>query len=718
MSHYKSRVEQDLDDIRDRVSAIAVRVVDAHKMAMRALLTQNRDLAYKVVLNDLPINRQIRGIDKRCHAFVARHLPSARHLRTVSSILRLTLEIERVGDYAVTIAREATQIEGRIPTTTRRHIELMAEQARSVLSQALRSWNEQNGELARGTKVMAPMVDESFHRAYQDLLEVGQADDRPSLPDLLSLFVVFNMLERVSDQAKNICEETLFATSGETKPPKRYRILFLSSSDDGLGPLAAAIARKRYPQSGTYVSAGIEPAAQLVPVVEAFLAERLDAAGHTPQPLDRAYAALDGFHVVVGLDGHPSDLIPTLPFHTSALSWDVDALPARGVTTAHLEEARHALSREIRDLLELMRGSGTHVVTAPTQDPQAASAPSGAAHGDDARDLAWYSDKLAQVLIFIGGISAIVFILGIFIFVTKEGIGFAAGALDLREFLTSPAWRPTSEANPTYGALALIAGTASVTGLAMMVAVPLSLGAAIYISEFATGRAREVLKVLIEMLAAIPSVVWGFVGLSIMNGLIVRLFDVPVGLNVLNAGLILGLMAAPIMTTIAEDALKAVPDRYREAAEAMGATRWQVAVRVVLPAAKNGLVAAVLLGVGRGFGETVAVLMASGHAIHLPTSPLDSVRALTATIATELGDAAVGSDHYQALFFLGISLFLVTFLINLVADLVVRGVGRRHASGVPPLECEHANAVPCSVRGRAALDARSPASSAREWYRR
>jgi phosphate transport system permease protein len=178
---------------------------------------------------------------------------------------------------------------------------------------------------------------------------------------------------------------------------------------------------------------------------------------------------------------------------------------------------------------------------------------------------------------------------------------------------------------------------------------------------------------LVELLAAIPSVVWGFIGLTIMNGIIIKLFNVPVGLNVLNAGVILGLMAAPIMTTIAEDALKAVPDRYREAAEAMGATKWQVIRRVVLPAAKNGLVSAVLLGIGRGFGETMAVLMASGHSINIPGSVFDSVRALTATIAAELGETAVGSDHYGALFTLGIFLFLVTFLINLTADLVVRG---------------------------------------------
>jgi len=292
----------------------------------------------------------------------------------------------------------------------------------------------------------------------------------------------------------------------------------------------------------------------------------------------------------------------------------------------------------------------------------------------DRRDSDWYIDKLVQILVFIGGISAIIFIIGIFVFITKEGIGFVLDTMDIREFFLSPYWEPSDEDAPEYGILALVAGTASVTGLALVVAIPFSLGAAIFIGEFATGKTREFLKVLVELLAAIPSVVWGFIGLTIMNPLIIEVFDVPVGLTVLNAGLILGLMTAPIMTSIAEDALKAVPDRYREAAEAMGATRWQVIFKVVLPAAKNGLLGAVLLGIGRGFGETMAVLMATGHAVNIPTSVFDSVRALTATIAAELGETAVGSDHYQALFTIGIFLFLITFIINLTADLVVRGV--------------------------------------------
>ena len=289
----------------------------------------------------------------------------------------------------------------------------------------------------------------------------------------------------------------------------------------------------------------------------------------------------------------------------------------------------------------------------------------------DKRDLAWYVDKVVGALVFLGGISAILFIIGIFIFITREGVEFLGTRFSLTEFAGQIAWRPTSK-NPTYGALALMVGTLSVTGFAMLIAVPFSVGAAIYIAEFATGKTREYLKILVELLAAIPSVVWGFIGLTIINPMIIDVFNVPLGLCVLNAAVILALMAAPIMTTIAEDALKAVPDSYREAAEALGATRLQVTFRVVLPAAKQGLMAAVLLGVGRGFGETMAVLMASGHAINLPTSPFDSVRALTATIAAELGETSMGSEHYRALFTLGMFLFLVTFVINLTADVLVR----------------------------------------------
>jgi len=286
-------------------------------------------------------------------------------------------------------------------------------------------------------------------------------------------------------------------------------------------------------------------------------------------------------------------------------------------------------------------------------------------------------ERAIELVIAACGVSAVVFVFAIIYFVFREAAPLLFGGLDLAQFFGSEEWYPDSVANKRYGALALIAGTASVTILAMAIAVPFGLGTAIYVSEFSTGRVKEVLKIVIELLAAIPSVVWGFVGLVALNPLIIGAFGTPVGLNVLNGAFLLGLMSVPIMVSIGEDALKAVPDTYREAAEAMGATKWQVTWRVLLPAARNGLLAAVLLGVGRAIGETMAVLMATGHAVHIPTSPLDSVRTMTATIAAELGETARGSDHYRILFVLGTVLFLITFIVNLTADLAIRGIKKR-----------------------------------------
>jgi phosphate transport system permease protein len=284
------------------------------------------------------------------------------------------------------------------------------------------------------------------------------------------------------------------------------------------------------------------------------------------------------------------------------------------------------------------------------------------------------SEAAIEMLIRLCGISAILFVFGIFFFVFREGAGFFFHGFNFREFFFSMEWYPTSQSHVRYGVLALIAGTASVTLLAMVIAIPFGVGAAIFISEFCGPRAKETLKITIELLAAIPSVVWGFIGLTVMNPLIMQLFHVPIGLNVLNGGLILALMSVPIIVSIGEDALKAVPDSYREAALALGVTRWQLVYRVLLPAAKNGMLAAVLLGIGRAVGETMAVLMATGHAVKIPTSVMDSVRTLTATIAAELGEAPVQSQHYQVLFIIGILLFSITFVVNLTADLIVRGI--------------------------------------------
>ena len=284
------------------------------------------------------------------------------------------------------------------------------------------------------------------------------------------------------------------------------------------------------------------------------------------------------------------------------------------------------------------------------------------------------SEPVIEASIRLCGISSIVFVFGIFFFVFREGAGFLFNGLDIGQFLTSPEWYPTSLNNKRYGTLALILGTFSVTALAMCMAIPFGLGAAIFVSEFCSPKLRETFKIVIELLAAIPSVVWGFIGLTLMNQLIIQVFNAPIGLTMLNGSIMLALMSVPIIVSIAEDALKAVPDSYREAAEALGATRWQVIYRVLLPAAKHGLLAAVLLGAARSIGETMAVLMATGHSVNIPSGPLSWIRTLTATIAAELGEVARGDEHYQVLFIIGVLLFTITFIVNLIADLVIKGI--------------------------------------------
>jgi phosphate transport system permease protein len=284
-------------------------------------------------------------------------------------------------------------------------------------------------------------------------------------------------------------------------------------------------------------------------------------------------------------------------------------------------------------------------------------------------------EKVLEGIIRLSGISAIIFVLAIFFFVFKEAAPILFDEkFSLLKFLGTIDWYPTSAVDVRYGTLALTIGSFSVTALAMLIALPFGLGAAIFISEFCGPKLKEALKITIELLAAIPSVVWGFIGLTVMSKVIMTVTGAAVGVNLLNGAVILALMSIPIIVSIGEDALKAVPDSFREAAMAQGATRWQIVYRVLLPAAKNGLLAAVLLGVGRAVGETMAVLMATGHAVQIPHGLVDSVRTLTANIAAELGEAPVGAPHYRVLFLTGVLLFCITFAVNLTADLVIRGV--------------------------------------------
>ena len=294
-----------------------------------------------------------------------------------------------------------------------------------------------------------------------------------------------------------------------------------------------------------------------------------------------------------------------------------------------------------------------------------------------------FYEGLIEWIIRICGISAVIFVFAIFIFVFWEGKGLLFSEnFSVWELLTSEKWDPTHKP-ASFGAARIILGTFSVAILAMAIAVPFSLGGAIFISEFCGTQLKEILKVVIELLAAIPSVVWGFIGLTIMS-ILIRDLGSTTGLSVLNGAIILALMSMPIILSISEDALNAVPDSYREAAIGLGVTRWQMVYRVLLPGAKKGLLAAVLLGMGRVVGETMAVLMATGHALNNPfdsTFPffhaLTEVKTLTATIASEMGEVERGGDHWQVLFLIGVLLFTITFIVNMTAHFVVHGVKRK-----------------------------------------
>ena len=311
------------------------------------------------------------------------------------------------------------------------------------------------------------------------------------------------------------------------------------------------------------------------------------------------------------------------------------------------------------------------------------------------------AERPTEWLIRLCGWSSIIAVIAIFLFIFKEAAPMVP-SLDWVQFFTSSRWIPAPGAGnpPSFGALALIVGTFSTTFIALIIAVPVGLGAAVYISEFANGKVKETLKVVIEMLAAIPSIVWGFIVLMVLGPIIKDLFTAAPGswwgkvmvalhlatsetgaaqgTNLLTGGVILALMSVPLIVSLSEDALRAVPDSYREAALALGANPWETVRRVLFPAARNGLLAACMLGMGRAIGETMAVLLAAGHSNRIPAAVTDPVRTLTATIAAEMGETVHGSDHYRVLFILGIVLFIITCSINVASDLIVKGVKKQN----------------------------------------
>jgi phosphate transport system permease protein len=250
--------------------------------------------------------------------------------------------------------------------------------------------------------------------------------------------------------------------------------------------------------------------------------------------------------------------------------------------------------------------------------------------------------------------------------------------LNWKDYFFGKEWLPTASPSPLFGALPLIYGTLLVSLFALIIAVPLGLGVAIYLSELATERQRKIMKPIIELLAGIPSVVYGFFGLVVLAPLIQKTFNLPSGETALTGSVLLAIMALPTIISVAEDAMRNTPRAMKEASLALGATHWQTIYRVIIPYSKSGIMAAIVLGIGRAIGETMAVLMVTGNAAIIPHSLFDSVRTIPATIAAELGEAPAGGAHYQSLFLLGCILFVITMLISITSELISKKTHKAH----------------------------------------
>jgi phosphate transport system permease protein len=256
----------------------------------------------------------------------------------------------------------------------------------------------------------------------------------------------------------------------------------------------------------------------------------------------------------------------------------------------------------------------------------------------------------------------------IVVFLFREGIPVFK-EVSVVDFLFGKEWYPTYDP-PSYGIWPLIIGSAIVTLFSCLIAVPLGVLSAVYISEIAPASIKDITKAIIELLAGLPSVVLGFFGMVVVAPFLQETFDLPTGLNIVNASVILAIMAIPTISSISEDALYAVPQEFKEASYALGATKYETIVKIIMPAALSGISTAVILGMARAIGETMVVLMVAGGAAAIPESIFESVRPMPASIAAEMGEAPFGSGHYHALFATGIVLFFLTLIFNLIADYI------------------------------------------------
>jgi phosphate transport system permease protein len=281
-----------------------------------------------------------------------------------------------------------------------------------------------------------------------------------------------------------------------------------------------------------------------------------------------------------------------------------------------------------------------------------------------------FKEKLYKWIFTILAFASLFFLVGIVLVLVKEGLPVFQ-KVSFTKFIFGRSWYPTYHP-AEFGILPLILASFWVTLGAVIVCVPLGVGSALYLNELAGPCQKAILKPIIELLASIPSVVFGFFGMVILTPFLQKVFHLPTGLTALNASIILGVMATPTVCSIAEDALNYVPNAFREASFAVGATRWQTLTKVVIPAAGSGISTAIILGMSRAIGETMTVLMVAGGAAVIPHSFLEPVRPMTAAIAAEMGEAPMGGSHYHALFAIALILFGITFIFNIIAEIISR----------------------------------------------
>lgn len=276
----------------------------------------------------------------------------------------------------------------------------------------------------------------------------------------------------------------------------------------------------------------------------------------------------------------------------------------------------------------------------------------------------------------LSGYTAAVVLLLILFFILREGLPFL-GVYSFSDFLFKTDWYPLSG---RYGMLPLLTGSIMVTLISLILAVPMALGTAIFMSELAPTKLRNAFKILLEILASIPSVVFGFLGIILLGPWIQKIFGVQTGLNAFTAGILLAFMALPTIASVADEALQAVPRSMREASLALGASRIQTVFRITFPAASSGVIAGVMLGIGRAIGETMTVMMVAGGSAQIALNPMAPVRTMTGTIAAEMGEVVMGDDHYRALFMIGLLLFIITLGVNTLSGLIIDRIRRRQGA--------------------------------------